>query len=190
MDGASNNWIAKKAINILQKIKPQHMVLHWSYDNRRESTPEEFIKLNWKKFYQVIKDTSWPSCTTVSDINQLPTAIKQEILNWPDWPSEEDLRIYCYPEDSDNDNLINAINCINQVEQASGTTQIIHSFIPEFSLKSQQIQQNLNQQHINYIPPFSKLDLARDGHHYDIKTSQVFVNQIIAQIDAQILFEL
>ena len=40
MDGASNNWIARKTVDILQQIQPRHVVLHWSYLHRGESTDQ------------------------------------------------------------------------------------------------------------------------------------------------------
>ncbi len=37
MDGASNEWISKTAIKILNEVKPVNMVLMWSYIHRRHS---------------------------------------------------------------------------------------------------------------------------------------------------------
>jgi hypothetical protein len=106
-------------------------------------------------------------------------------LTWPDsQPTilDEDLRLQYLPDATIDDDLTNTIDCINRVDQASTSTKIIHSFIPEFCVDSQQVQQKLSQQHINHISEFSRLDLARDGHHYDIKTSQYFVNLIVAKL--------
>ena len=36
MDGASNDWIGRRAQDILNTIRPQHMVIMWSYTHRRE----------------------------------------------------------------------------------------------------------------------------------------------------------
>lgn len=36
MDGASNSWIARKAVGIFKEIKPVTIVIHWSYIDRRE----------------------------------------------------------------------------------------------------------------------------------------------------------
>ena len=185
MDGASNNWIARKTIDILQKIKPQHIVIHWSYTHRRESDYESVYDAFWIQFYQTVRDPSWPAHCTSKQVNDLPDKIRHEILTWPGplpSVSDEDLRLQCQPGATDDDDLVNTINCINSVDQASMGTKIIHSFIPHFCQKSQKIQQQLAQHQINHIPEFSKLDLARDGHHYDIKTSQYFVSQIVAKL--------
>lgn len=36
MDGASNAWIARRAAQILDNIRPRIMILHWSFLHRRE----------------------------------------------------------------------------------------------------------------------------------------------------------
>ena len=37
MDGASNQWIARKCLAIIQEINPKTIVIQWSYTHRRES---------------------------------------------------------------------------------------------------------------------------------------------------------
>jgi hypothetical protein len=76
----------------------------------------------------------------------------------------------------DFDTVLKHVNSVNDKFQE---TQILHSFIPQSRADILKIQQYLTQQEIEFIPEILKLDLARDGHHYDILTSQVFVNQII-----------
>lgn len=36
MDGASNNWIARKALAVFREVKPKDVVIMWSYFHRRE----------------------------------------------------------------------------------------------------------------------------------------------------------
>lgn len=185
MDGASNNWIARKTIDILQKIKPQHIVIHWSYIHRRETNYDSVYNTAWSEFYQAVRDSTWPASCSLDQIDNLPTNVKHELLTWPEpWPTvnDEDLRLQYQPGATTDDDLVNTLNCINAVNRASADTKIIHSFIPHFSQPPQKIQQQLAQHQINFIPEFSKLDLARDGHHYDIKTSQYFVNLIVVQL--------
>lgn len=42
MDGASNRWIARKAIEVCETIQPKNIILMWSYFHRRE---KEFTHL-------------------------------------------------------------------------------------------------------------------------------------------------
>jgi hypothetical protein len=37
LDGASNNWIKRRAIDIINHVSPKLIVIQWSYINRRES---------------------------------------------------------------------------------------------------------------------------------------------------------
>lgn len=36
MDGASNQWISRRAVQVLKEIKPKNMIIMWSYFHRRE----------------------------------------------------------------------------------------------------------------------------------------------------------
>ena len=50
MDGASNNWIARKAVRVLNEIAPKYIVIHWSfitrYENEDESLCDELRRRN------------------------------------------------------------------------------------------------------------------------------------------------
>jgi len=176
LDGASNNWISRKVVDILQQLSPHCIVIHWSYLHRREKDANQI----WQDFYRDIKDPQWPLCNSIADIQQLPNNIKQEIDQWPrPTLSDEDLRIECRLDATDEDDLNNTIQCISAVNQASSHTKIIHSFIPKFCKKANNIYQYLDQNSLIYVPEFLKIDLARDGHHYDCLTSQQFVDQIV-----------
>jgi hypothetical protein len=207
LDGASNDWITRKACDILHTISPRHIVIHWSYWHRREAPVEELLeylsKQAWPDFYQAIKGPTWPSSCTWDQMSQLPNLIKQEIKrHWvePDI-SDEDLFFFSGDERrrsaefvvDDQENLQHIRHCINCVEAARAHTSIIHSFIPEFTdqdiyHKQAQSVDNLSQLvhsvavDIDYVPYFAKLDLARDGHHYDVKTAELFVQQLLVKL--------
>ena len=38
LDGGSNDWMARRGVEILKNIRPRHMVIHWSYVERREKS--------------------------------------------------------------------------------------------------------------------------------------------------------
>jgi hypothetical protein len=185
MDGASNNWIARKTVDILQKINPQHLVIHWSFTSRRELDIKKVANQWWNNFYSTIRDPSWPDCKNLEDYDQLPLHIKDEINDIFGgflMPTDEDCRADHVPYATNSDDLYNTIECINMVNQSNIDTNVIHSFIPTFSPNQIKITQYLDQHQIKYIPEFSKMDLARDGFHYDILTSQMFVDQIINRL--------
>jgi hypothetical protein len=180
MDGASNEWIARKCQRILQEIQPQFLIIQWSYICRREKDITADLINSWHEFYNNIKDADWPTCEWHSR-NQLPEAIKDEIQQlhggWqePNFP-DEDLRVWYSKCDLQQD-AENLLSCVRAVEQATVSTKIIHSFIPGFALNLD-ADGILSQIQGCVIPQIQILDLARDYHHYDIKTSQAFVQQV------------
>jgi hypothetical protein len=182
MDGASNNWIARKTVDILQKINPTYLVIQWSFINRRELDIKEVANQWWNDFYRAVRDPGWPDCNNLDDFYQLPLRIKEEIINdhmGPPIPTEEDCRLQHLQWATVDDDLHNTIECIELVNNSIIDTKIIHSFIPEFSPNPMKILQYLDQHQIKYIPEFLKIDLSRDGYHYDILTSQAFIDQLI-----------
>jgi hypothetical protein len=210
MDGASNDWIARKITDLLTTISPSIIVLHWSYLHRREKTPTEStadviagFDAEWKKFYNTVKDSSWPACESYKNFGSLPERIQQEIINnhyipmmhrWfntknqqTEVVTDESLRAFCSSEplDDETDDVNNLIQCIDLVEEARPkNTRIIHSFIPRFfgvqrtSKTFITIFQHLDNAKVEYIPVFQQIDNARDGHHYDIKTAEFLVQQL------------
>jgi hypothetical protein len=181
MDGASNMWIARKAVKILQDIAPAVMVIHWSYINRREQDMPTALDQQWKKFYNNIRDPSWPDCDR-HELEQLPQHIIDEIElvhgGWNNVVLPDDRRLMHYFLCSVEDDISNTLDCINLVSQSAQHTRIVHSFIPNFV-------PDLFKGHIEsmisglVIPEIKPLDLARDGHHYDQLTSHYLVEQIL-----------
>ena len=180
MAGASNMWIARKSLDIVNKIKPAHLIIQWSYISRRERTKEDALEKYWPVFYKDVADPSWPPACSIYNINQLPRKILQEIYLTHGWQdiydhSDEQRRlqtINCTVEDD----IRNTLDCIESLGQVK-STQIVHSFIPNFVPPTHQgvVESQLNGL---VIPEIRRLDLARDGHHYDIATSREFVQQV------------
>jgi hypothetical protein len=75
------------------------------------------------------------------------------------------------------DDIQNTLDCIESLSQVN-STQIVHSFIPNFVPKTHRGVVE-SQIHGLVIPEIQRLDLARDGHHYDIVTSQKFSRQVV-----------
>jgi hypothetical protein len=142
MDGASNDWIARKVLRVLNDIAPRIVVIHWSYIHRREKSIR-------------------PGDTVTDDL---------DLVAWYDAGA------------GDDDDVNNLIKNITAVEEARGTTQVIHTFIPGCCPKHllDNIQRRLPVD--NVVPFFLQLDHGRDLHHYDIKTSQWLVDKIASFI--------
>jgi hypothetical protein len=180
MDGASNNWIARKTVKLLQEVRPKIVIIHWSYVARRELDDNQL----WSRFYNDIRDTTWPECV-LQDKNKLPSSILEEIDvqhgGWqPDIFSDE-LRILQSIKCSVDDDIQNTLDCIKLVDNAKHKTQVVHSFIPHFVDRT---HRGIIESQITgpVIPEIRRLDIARDGHHYDIATSQKFVLKILQDL--------
>lgn len=150
MDGASNNWISRKALQIIKDVEPKHLVIHWSYISRREQSLPSFIKDKIQTLH-----APW---------NQLQFDDENRKLQSINSTTEQDIE--------------NTLACIDLVDSVATSTKIIHSFIPNFTPVGQAkfVQTRVKG---TCIPEFIRLDWARDYHHYDLKTSRFFVEQIM-----------
>lgn len=145
LDGASNDWIARRCCDIYHELQPPNIVIMWSYTHRRESSDKRLSDMQRRIFHN---ESTWL-------------------------------------EDYENFK-----QCRQQVQDCCTNSNIVELVIPGWQpvlssphraddrLLSQQLQDQLL---VNLIE-VPKLDLARDGHHFDIKTVQWLVPQILAAI--------
>lgn len=173
MDGASNQWISRKAVRVLEEIQPQVMVIQWSFitrgENSDESLNDEGRRLHFYNLDATPTDLLKIFVTLVDQVEQhkkqtqvihsfIPYwalgdhTVQQEWdrLRGPGWPTEPTLNLETFVQEE----LVN----FGQYEFFNTYAQL------------------LNQ--IKYVPEIVKLDLARDKFHYDKLTAQVFVNNI------------
>lgn len=188
LDGASNNWIAKKAQEILSEFNSCTMVIHWSFLQRRELSETTAKEIRWKNFYQDVKDPSWPDVTldqyaTLSESIRTELEVVHRFSQWA-MPTDEERRVHVDLNLTSEQNASNTIECIKSIESIKQDSKIIHSFITDFAFMSDDVtpsfEQRLELLDIKYIPEFPKLDLARDGFHYDKLTCNNFVDRIIS----------
>ena len=178
MDGTSNKWIARKAIEVLNVIKPKNMIIQWSYLTRDESTdvtkndedrrlPDINLSLTelYLINYKLIKATELQknncniihsfiphaTCLDSKHILAIWNEIKRD--SWPDLPK----------------NLME-FNCLSKnIMTELNDFDVYKLFISYYQLIDC----------ITYIPEILQIDRARDGHHYDIITSTKFVDQLV-----------
>jgi hypothetical protein len=198
MDGASNNWMARRAADVLTIVQPSTMIFMWSYVERREDDFNLVLQQKWESFYLQVRDPSWPSVNRIEDFAQLPYEIRQELRTQhvcgpylaisedlssiaPQHNIDELLRMQL-PDATDSDHERNFTECLKILSDANVCTKLIHTFIPDFATVNQ--HQYLAQLNTNaVIPPFPILDWARDHHHFDRKTSDWLVTQLMPLLD-------
>jgi hypothetical protein len=185
MNGASNDWISKQAKKIISTVSPKVLILHWSYISRRElQNMDQARERAWQIFYKNTADADWPTCAW-ADIHKLPSFIIDRInqAGWNEKKISDEHRILGSINCTTRTDVENTVDCINSVNQFQNSTKIIHSFIPHFTPEgadSQIYSQILESQNLNriFLPEIKLLDYARDKHHYDVKTSRSFVEQL------------
>jgi cation transport regulator ChaB len=191
LDGASNQWIARKAQSILSSVQPQVLVIQWSYVWRREESAEKILEDQWQNFYSNVKDPAWPA-VSYRQKHTLPEFIQQELRDLHNYDlyktaietaTDEDRRINVVRETTEQD-IENTIQCVQSLANWESHTTIVHSFVPGF-VNATHTQQFFNriQNTVKYcIPSFPVLDLARDGHHYGKLTASGFVDAVVQKI--------
>jgi hypothetical protein len=185
MDGGSNNWIARRTVDILREVAPGHIVIHWSYCHRRESSIDLARDQAWKLFYKNVRLQTWPECDCYADFDSLPPSVQLEVLQLHGWERycnqlDEYRKIYnirCTVAEDDE----NFRQCVNLVQSHAGNTRIIHSVIPGFAPSDSTASAVLAQCQFA-VPELPQLDWARDSSHYDIKTAQSLVNSLLPLI--------
>jgi hypothetical protein len=191
MDGASNDWIARRGCQILSAVKPELLVIQWSYTHRRELPIQDTaaeINQRWRQFYQDIRAQHWPNCESFESFSDLPLGIQKEIQQDPYWPTlitadDHNRRLDNPGRDAilnDDLNCENFFENVHRIESAKDRTQIIHTFIPGFTPDSARMHEILEFRMPGlWLPEIRQQDFARDGHHYDIITATCLVDDII-----------
>lgn len=187
MDGASNDWIARHAVDILREIKPRTIVIQWSYFHRRENQNSEWSDekrrqhtssdlsettdfKNFLRNYQLI-ETNKGNCQVL--YSAIPGACTFDILqlqkfwdtfrgeNWPLVPPITSDEYQNLP-----DHVLNELQNIQYLNFNSLIEYL--NVVGEFH----KIEQ------CNYIL-ISYLDYSRDKHHYGHVTAKWFVDTIL-----------
>lgn len=181
MDGASNAWIARKASRIIDTIHPSQVVVQWSYLHRREldiATAQEQL---WNNFYNAVRDASWPK---TAKFDQLSDELKNEITEVHKWPMllSDEMRVAHHLKTTSEEDIEHTIDCIKQLGN-----RVIHTFIPGFidQDNKEKFYATLNQTGIAYIQDIKRFDLARDGHHYDVKTATEYADKIKSVLECR-----
>lgn len=191
MDGASNKWISRKAIDILQIIKPAILVIHWSFLHRDESSQTDLSDENRRMYFD--------KSGLMEDFKQF-TFLFNSLIRTVEENKNNSMVIHSFIPDaisiidvpSEQQNLeelwINVRGNRWPLEMPNGISSFnsLDQFIVDELVKINEFdrfnqfflfQETLN--NITHIPEIKKLDLARDGYHYDIITATNFVEQLV-----------
>lgn len=181
MDGASNAWISRRARQIQQEIRPANMVIMWSYWHRRESTD---ATLSDEK-RRLLKGDSLEPAEDISEFGRCRQSIDRSMGRideclipdyfghsatrmtleacWKDirgdsWPIEA-------PLDRRSFDLLPK-SVIDEIDQLHNCTPYFEDFY--------RLEETIRD--VICVP---RLDLARDGHHFDLATAKWLVDQLL-----------
>jgi hypothetical protein len=180
LDGGSNSWITRKVLRVLEEVKPQLIVIQWTYLHRNESSETSFDDESRRlfagddlltknlvgRFIDNINQVERSKGNTTVIHSMIPNAGPVDLLDkldtvWnnlkgDDWPTT------CPRDVSQLSDVIiaelTAANCYEEFVDSIMLTNAIDT-IP------------------NYVH-YSQIDYARDRLHYDLLTARAFVNGV------------
>ena len=187
LDGASNKWIARKVLQVLDEIQPNTIVIQWSYLHRDESpmtnlhdegrrtdylVAEDYDQLVFL-FNDLIDQIETAKCNTQIIHSFIPNSIsiidlvKEGNRFKHMWQGFAGASWSLFPQS------LTEFKSINQL-----TINELHN-IKEYDNFLNYFQLLENMQVILSVPELRRLDVARDGHHYDVITATKFVDQLV-----------
>lgn len=202
MDGASNDWIYRRCLDIMRCVSPTHIVVMWSSTQRRESdrtdlddeqrrlfaSADSHVQdyMHWVNLAnQLHQSHSKIIQTTIPDFSfylpdseqMLPEKSQALSEHWNrikgnHWPA-------CPQNLSDLASLSESIR-----DEMINLHKCYENFVAALSSSTQTTQQCVSVPdllpEVVFIP--QRLDWARDHHHFDILTSQWLVQQILPRL--------
>ena len=179
MDGASNQWISRKIKKVQQVINPSTIIVHWSYVTRDEDTNEslsdeqrriEDANYEYTEYYNRFlgivnqhTDIINTAVPTVADPIHLITTMTSTWNNikgtsWPDRCPASLAELYALPT-----------NIQHEMKN-------IFSEWDTFEVYLKTIEQT------SHFIRYSVVDMARDGHHYDLLTATDLVDNLVTLV--------
>jgi hypothetical protein len=206
MDGASNNWMARKILTLLEEINPKLIIIHWSFTHRNEEsntalsdedrriwTDNNFLAESgllsefnsFINFINLIKQVEQKKQKTKIIHSFIPKFFESSFINHPIQVESNDHSIQTQwnnirgPEWPETPN--NQLSTVIQQELKDfGMYDLIKQYC-ELSGRLRPYYEFLNT--VEYVPELINLDFARDSLHYDIITATNFVDRLVNLID-------
>lgn len=188
LDGASNDWILRKIKRIIEVVGPETIVVQWSFLTRSEDPNEDLVDEQRRRpysfggwldqfyrFYEILQEVEKIQHNTKIIHSLIPnqgcephllTNLIQESWNTiagPSWPSapQSFTELKSMPEQVQ----------LELKNQFDGVCTEIELFL---NIKDWLTKNNLIE--------YEMIDMARDSHHYDIKTASTVAGLVLQQI--------
>lgn len=184
LDGASNDWIARKVLYLLEQITPKYIIIHWSYIHRNEDEDSTKIDEDRRLAYDSVDGIDHlnnfnknlnavnNAVTTTKLIHSMiPDSynigneeffkVKWNELRGSTWPDAPHTKLEF---DSLLDNIKEELRTYNFYNNCYE-----YIYLTDLIIRNKIIQT-------------TQIDLARDGHHYDKATATNFVLDLMKVI--------
>lgn len=194
MDGASNDWIARKTHSIVRDISPANIIVMWSFVHRREaadgvddedrriSFKQSTDQEDWQNFFAHLASLASHSNITHLAVpefapNTAPVDRMHRVwhdIRGHDWPEDPpmDLSALAQIDPGVLHEIKHKHHCLNTI------TETLENLARPLFEGSQHILARFCQE-IMMVP---KLDRSRDGFHFDQITSDWVVRRILPRL--------
>jgi hypothetical protein len=190
MDGASNDWICRRAEQIQTEIGPRYLIVMWSYTHRRESVDmhltDERRRIHASRVSANQDLAHWYNLvsrlrgccnnnmieSTIPDFHPGLHILKKhwQAVKDPSWPR-------C-PETLDEfDSLPDYI--LKELEDLHRCHWSMRSFLAPDDVETPPTHIDTS----DMLHVIERLDWARDHHHFDVLTSEWLVDQILQRME-------
>lgn len=185
MDGASNEWMARKIKRLVEGIAPKIIMVQWSYFARREATIDhndeekrmahDMVRLsadedieNFKNCVLKTKQIS-KNCEIINSIipGAFPGIDIKEVHGW--WYN--DIQYGC-PDALPESFADISTDILEQLIKKQQYSKYFNHYMLQDFIK------NNNMIVVDQTDEFFYKELSRDGHHYDIITATKFVKTL------------
>lgn len=153
MDGASNDWMARRGSQYFEEVKPKKAAVQWSYVHRRESNDTSIEDDSLRKLW-------YSECTVEEDLdNFIHNVVKLETAA--------------------NKNGVDLVHSFIPGFARKKAGIIKWGNLKEMRAKAALEVIDMARPHIKKCVDFCMiLDYARDAHHYDIETAKRYAEEI------------
>lgn len=152
MDGASNEWIARKVLRVIEEINPKLIIIHWSFFDRRED-PDESLSDEDRRI-SLLSEEDYRS-------NKHHTNLPINLKN----------ALKCVKKVENADHSGKIIHSVIYDEI---------NFYPFATTRS--IHRSYRSLCKHYLEFPEKVDIGRDGFHYGISTNSIIAQKILNKI--------
>jgi len=187
MDGASNDWIYRRALQIHQEVNPRIMIVMWSYTHRREH-PDTTLSDEQRRIYHTESTTDedlqhWQNLVCklrdqVADQNQRCELLQCTIPEFHLHPIK-------MPNVVDSWDAIRDLNwprCPENLDEFDALPDYILQELKNLHGCYDDMRNCLEKELNDIIYICKCLDYARDYHHFDILTSEWVVDRVLEKI--------